>query len=925
MSAVTTSIGLASGIESGKIIDALINASRGSVLKLQGRKTEFEAVKTGLGALEAFVLTLSTGVDTLGRTDTFDAVAALSSDADALAVSADRDAIPGTYSFTPLRSASAHAVRTRGFASADSPLGTGEVVLSRGGGLVTDTPLDLLNGGAGVRRGTVRVTDAAGAGADVDLSAARTVTDVLDAFNSAAGLSVEARVEGDRFVLTDRGGGAGALSVVDLAGGKTAADLGLTADAGAADGTVATSGGTAAVRTGGAVFAATADFTLDLLDDGLGVHTASGADLNVTLSDGTALFLNLDEAGANGGPANTVADVLAAVEGHASNDDGAGGKKVTAAVTDGRVVLTDLTGGAGTLSVEDVGSANVTRALGLDATAAGGTLTGDRLAAGLNSVLLRNLGGGTGVTAGTVRLTDRSGATADLDLSAAESLDEVVAAVDGAGLSLAASVDDAGTGLVLRDTSGGAGNLRVEDLSGSLAADLGLAVDAAQNTVSSGSLKLRHVGRNTSLADFGPGKTAVPTGSFRITDSAGDSANVTVTADDETLGDVLDRINAAGVGVTASLNATGDGFTLTDTAGGPGTPSVDPGDTADALRIGGEDADGDGSLTARRAAVVVLEEGDTLADLASKLSAAGAGVSATVFDDGTSLAPARLLISAADAGTAGRFFLDAGLLNLGAETSAVGRDALLGFGGAGGDDFLLASSDGNFDDLPGGLGATLGTPTGQPVTVTVVRDTAAVGRTLGGFVDAYNNFLATADTLTRFDPATGERGILQGNGVVSRVRNRLRTLIDRPFGPAASSSNGGSGDAPRTLFDLGVRLGKNGRLSLKSDRLARALADDADAVRAFFTDPSGGFGTTADEVLDSLTDPFDGLFEIEGRSLDTRTARLDSRIEELEASLAVRRDRLVRQYAAMEETISRFNSFQQSLDSIGPLRVDSKS
>ena len=189
---------------------------------------------------------------------------------------------------------------------------------------------------------------------------------------------------------------------------------------------------------------------------------------------------------------------------------------------------------------------------------------------------------------------------------------------------------------------------------------------------------------------------------------------------------------------------------------------------------------------------------------------------------------------------------------------------------------------------------------------------------------AYNNLLSTADTLTRFDPATNERGILQGNGVVARVENRLRTLIDGSFGPTTPPPAAAGGDSPRTLFDLGVRLGKDGRLTLRTERLKQALADDPDGVRAFFTDREGGFGTRAEGVLDSLTDPFTGLFEIEGRSLDTRTARLDVRIGQLEASLQVRRERLVRQYAAMEETIAQFNSFQESLASIGPLKVESR-
>ena len=49
-----------------------------------------------------------------------------------------------------------------------------------------------LNGGAGVQRGKIRITDRSGAVATIDLSFARTVDDVLQAINSNEDISVTA-------------------------------------------------------------------------------------------------------------------------------------------------------------------------------------------------------------------------------------------------------------------------------------------------------------------------------------------------------------------------------------------------------------------------------------------------------------------------------------------------------------------------------------------------------------------------------------------------------------------------------------------------------------------------------------------------------------------------------------------------------------
>lgn len=139
----------------------------------------------------------------------------------------------------------------------------------------------------------------------------------------------------------------------------------------------------------------------------------------------------------------------------AVNDNAANGGKLTASLANGRLVLTDNASGAGTLTVEDINSAAAVEALGLDNAAVGNTLTGDRLLAGLGSKLIRNLNGGQGITTpGSITVTDRSGLTATLDFSSAESLDEILTAINGAvddstsdTLSLTARYNSLGTGI----------------------------------------------------------------------------------------------------------------------------------------------------------------------------------------------------------------------------------------------------------------------------------------------------------------------------------------------------------------------------------------------------------------------------------------------------------------------------------------------
>src|SRR6202035_3998370 len=117
-----------------------------------------------------------------------------------------------------------------------------------------------------------------------------------------------------------------------------------------------------------------------------------------------------------------------------------------------------------------------------------------------------------------------------------------------------------------------------------------------------------------------------------------------------TLGDVINNINARGIGVTASINTTGDGLLLTDTTGGAAKLTVkdENGTAASDLNIAGI-ATGttiDGSFTK----TLTLDQNDTLNTVIKKINALGAGVTASIINDGSGADPYRLSITASNSG-----------------------------------------------------------------------------------------------------------------------------------------------------------------------------------------------------------------------------------------------------------------------------------
>jgi len=904
MSTVTTGVGLISGINTSEIIDALINAQRASVARLESRQKNYESSQLGLKALEATLLSVKTSADTLSKAATFGNFGVNVSDTSVLSATARSNATLGTTTLQVLQRSSAHTLKSRGFSSADQVVGAGTITIARGGEVDTATSLSLLNGGNGVRLGTIRVTDRIGATTDVDLSTARTVADVVNAIN-ASGSAVQATARGDRLVLTDTSGGTGNLSVRDVGSGQTAADLGIAAS-------VASS-----TLSGTSIYSVSESFSLSQINDGNPPgFSSTGADLGITLSDGSTLNVELSDA-------TTLGGVLEAINAHADN-----GGKLVASLANGRLVLEDTTGGAGTLAVADHNGSKVVQALGLDAAPSGSTLTGKALTGGLNSVLLRNLRGGNGITQlGQISLTDRTGATATIDLSSAETLDDVLSAINaattsgGQKLAITASVEAAGLGIELKETSGAtSSNLIVSDVGGStLATDLKIAVDSATTSVRSGHLGRRYISESTSLATYGANGAAVRPGTFQITDSSGTVASINISKEAKTIGEVIDKINAASVNVTARLNDTGDGIVLIDEAGGTGTlvvSNLGSSKTATDLKIAGTGVAGsDGKLRidGRQSLQITLDADDTLSDLQVKLASADASLSASIFSDGSPVNPNRLLISSTKTGAANRLRIDDGGIGLGLSTVVQAQDALLRVGNDPATGVLLASSTNSFSNVPGGIDVDVLRAGTGPVDVAVDRDLSAVQNGLKQFVAAYNQYFDTNAELTKFDPATNQRGILQGDGTVTRVRARLDSLLSGRYGTDGSVSS---------LADVGITYSATGKLVLDEEKLAKVLAEQPDAAKAFFTDRTKGFAVKAKATLDSLTDPFTGSFKLQDDALTDSITRIEHRVAQLDELLAARRDRLIRQFARMEEALNGLQSQQNALIQLANLAAN---
>ncbi len=1015
MGTISSGVGLMSGMDIQGTVKALMQIEARPKKMLEERVATLIKERTAFLELNALLLAVKGSVSGFDETDFFQKRSATSSNENVIRATAGEDALPGTYSFTVESLVTNHQMISAGFGSADRDrVGAGTLSFDSRQSLVNHTtPLAALNGGLGIGRGKIRVTDRSGSSADIDLSTAVTVDDVLKAINQRSEINVTASVQGGHLVLTDNTGQTTAnLSVSNVGLTQTASDLGIAGTA------------TGEQLVGSDVMVLTEDTSLSLLNDGNGVRThGSLDDIRITLRDGSVLNLSLsgrfnsdtrletlnNGAGVRLGTiqvtnragvsaevdltgATTLGEIQSRINAAVSPDPPPDGTPldVTVTLANDHLLLTDGSGGDGTFKIEDVtghaaedlgieteveegtieGSdvydidtlGDVIRAINYDNENAGaltaslradglgivltdtsagsgtttveahpdsgshaaddlgilgssttGTIASRDLVAGLNTVLLRSLNGGSGVGLGTIEVTNREGTATQIDLAGTATLAELVDAINAVSTTskISAAVNAAGNGIVLTDTSSGTGSLIVQDVAGTTAEDLNLLINDTVAEVNSGNLQRQYLSETTRLDDLNGGRGVVR-GKFDITDATGATATIDLTQGNEvTLKDVINEINnRVDIQVTASINETGDGLLLTDTSGGGGqlTVTENGGSIAKGLGILGQAEEGETTIDGSFEIRVDIDADDTLQDVAQKINASGAGARASILNDGSALNPYRLVLTSERSGVSGAMALDTGDTRLNLSTFVEARDAVVFLGESDSPtSLMLTSSTNTLDEVIPGVTVDLLATSETPTEITVAQDVESIVTDMQTFVKTFNAVIDKISQVTSFNEETYEKGILFGDYTIRQIQDRLYGMVRETVDTEGSY---------RRLGDIGLRIANGAKLELDEEQFRQALAADREAVEELFTKAETGAGTVLQDELAALTDIGTGTIDRRKENLVQQEDLLRDRIDALQLLLDSKEERLYRQFYAMEQALSQMSEMQASLSSL---------
>ncbi|MBK8575553.1 MAG: flagellar filament capping protein FliD [Elusimicrobia bacterium] len=227
--------GIVSGMDTDTILAQLKAIAQQPITKLKARQAELDTRTAAWDAMDAKFAGLRAASKTL--TDMFSTRPTMvtSSDKTLLNANVTGTAEVGVHVVKVTQTARGQESMSNNFAAVDTPaMADGTLTLKVGNGTVDQdvtgtTLLSMLNNGAGVTLGTIRITDRTGTSAVIDLSGNITVQDIIDDISGAAGVNVTAKLnaDGTGLLIQDNTGMTTGGLVVAEEGGTTAASLNI--------------------------------------------------------------------------------------------------------------------------------------------------------------------------------------------------------------------------------------------------------------------------------------------------------------------------------------------------------------------------------------------------------------------------------------------------------------------------------------------------------------------------------------------------------------------------------------------------------------------------------------------------------------------------------------------------------------------------
>ena len=185
--------------------------------------------------------------------------------------------------------------------------------------------------------------------------------------------------------------------------------------------------------------------------------------------------------------------------------------------------------------------------------------------------------------------------------------------------------------------------------------------------------------------------------------------------------------------------------------------------------------------------------------------------------------------------------------------------------------------------------------------MTLTRDTSTVQSAVQAFVTAYNETSQAMKDATAFNTTTGVGATLNGDSTVRSFQAQLRNLFSVPVAGAPSGMS--------VLSDVGISFQKDGTLAVDAAKFAAANTDPSKDLSQLFatTDSSKGYGYQMDVLVGSLLSPVGQLIG-QTNSVSKSIKAIDTQRDTINARLVDVEKRYRAQFTALDTLVAKMTT-----------------
>ncbi|WP_240222576.1 flagellar filament capping protein FliD [Rheinheimera hassiensis] len=171
-----------------------------------------------------------------------------------------------------------------------------------------------------------------------------------------------------------------------------------------------------------------------------------------------------------------------------------------------------------------------------------------------------------------------------------------------------------------------------------------------------------------------------------------------------------------------------------------------------------------------------------------------------------------------------------------------------------------------------------------PVNIKIGQDQTAIKANLQKFIDGYNGIVSSISGDTN----------LKNDSAARSVQSQLRAAFQGEIGG-------------KTLYSVGLEFDRNGKLSINSDRLEKALEDDPAALEAMLTSDTGVLAKL-EKAVEPYSKSYGGLLGDKQKTLQASLDLVTEKQKRHDYSMELTFKRYLSQFTQMQITIAQLES-----------------